>query len=217
MSPDSADPIPPPAGKATDAKLIRNVRELCFRVVRGKAAAQNWSVWWQRVLGIASILLSSLGSVGVIADKATGNMSDQSGSKFWGSVMLLVIGILSQIANQFRVAQRAADSESLAVRCGLYETRLTDMLMDDDPQTAVADLFVEVTTLFQSERYNVVLPRETDKHKETAKLWAGDLIARHQPFWQLKLNKVTRRTKRPVSPPAPDTQPPPNSERRQDT
>jgi hypothetical protein len=160
MSPDATNPIPPPASKGPEAKLIRNIEALCVRIVRGKAAVQNASVWWQRILGIASIVFSSLGSVGVIADKAAGNLQDQSGWAFWGSVILLGFGIASQIANQFRVGQLAADSESLAVRCGLYGTRLTDMLMDEDPQSAVADLFVEVTTLFQSERYNVVLPPE---------------------------------------------------------
>src|SRR5438045_1763803 len=104
MSTDSTDPLPPPVHKAPDAKLIRNVRELCVRVVRGKAAAQNPSVWGQHILSIASILLSSLGSVGVIAEKAAGNLSEQTGLAFWGSVVLLVFGILSQIANYFRVA-----------------------------------------------------------------------------------------------------------------
>ncbi len=216
MSTDPAGSIPP-AARAPDAKLIRNVRELCLRIVRGKAAAQNWSVWGQRVLGITSILLSSLGSVGVIAYKAAGNLTEQTGWTFWGSVILLVFGILSQIANQFRVAQRAADSESLAIRCGLYETRLTDMLVDDDPQTAVVDLFVEITTLFQNERYNVVLPRETEKMKDASKRWADDLIARNQPFWQLKVKKLKGVTRPPQPPSAPEPEPPGDPERRQDS
>src|SRR4030095_17037002 len=196
MSLDLTEPIPPTVSKAPDTKLIRNIRELCSRIVRGKAAVQNRSVWLQRLLGGASIVLSSLGSVGVIADKSAGNLPTQSGWAFWGSVILLVFGILSQIANQFSVAQRAADSEALAVRCGLYETRLTDMLILDDPQTEFAGLFVEVSTLFQSERYNVVLPRETTKMKDDATKLADDLIARYQPFWSLKVRKVKGATRR---------------------
>ena len=98
MPPEQADPIPPPDGKGPEAKLARNVSELCLRIVRGKAAVHNAAVWLQRVLGILSILLSTLGSVGVIADKAAGNLPDQTGWAFWGSVILLGFGILSQIA-----------------------------------------------------------------------------------------------------------------------
>ncbi len=189
MPPISPAALPPPANNSPEAKLIRKVRALCVRIVRGKAADRNPSVWWQRILGIASILLTTLGSVGIIVDKAAGNLPQQTGGAFWGSVILLLFGILSQIANQYRVAQRAADSESLAVRCGLYETRLNDMLEDEDPQTAVAELFLEVRTLFQSERYNVVLPRETDKMKTEAAQWADNLIALNRPFWQLRDKK----------------------------
>jgi hypothetical protein len=217
MSFDSAGPIPPPASKAPDAKLIRNVRELCVRIVRGKAAAQNPSVWWQRVLGIASILLSSLGSVGVIADKAAANLHSETGGAFWGSVILLLFGIVSQIANQLQVAKRAADSESLAVRCGLYETRLENMLIDDDPRTSVGGLLVEVNTLFEKEQYNQVLPRMTDEMKIAAAQWAGNLTADNQKYWQLKVKKQQGVTKRPAAPPAPEAESPGTPERRQDS
>lgn len=217
MSLDSAGPIPPPANKAPDAKLIRNVRVLCVRIVRGKAAAQNPSVGWQRVLGIASILLSSLGSVGVIADKAVANLPGQTGGAFWGSVILLVFGIVSQVANQLQVAKRAADSESLAVRCGLYETRLENMLIDDDPRTSVGGLLAEVNTLFEKEQYNQVLPRMTDVMKNAATQWAGNLIADNQKYWQLKVKLQKGVTKRSAVHPSPEAEPPVNPERRQDS
>jgi hypothetical protein len=217
MSLDSAGPIPPPAGKAPDAKLIRNVRALCVRIVRGKAAAQNPSVAWQRVLGIASILLSSLGSVGVIANKAAANLPGQTGWAFWGSVILLVFGIVSQIANQLQVGKRAADSESLAVRCGLYETRLENMLIDDDPRTSVGGLLAEVNTLFEKEQYNQVLPRMTDEMKSAAVHWADNLTADNQKYWQLKVKMQKGVTKRSAAPPSPKVEPPVNPERRQDS
>lgn len=162
------------------------------------------------------ILLSSLGSVGVIADKA-GQLPKQTGWPFWGSAILLIFGILSQVANQFRVTQRAADSESLALRCGLCETRLNDMLMEDDPQTAVAELFVEVSTLFQTERYHVVLPKEADKFKDEARRRADDLIARNRGYWQLKVIKQRGLTRRSTPPPASDVERQVNPEPRQNS
>jgi hypothetical protein len=197
----SSDPLSssPPLAKSPEAKLVRNIHEISIRIMRGKAAAHNGSVYWQQILGIASIIFSALGSAGIIVDKVAGNLPDQTGVTFWSSLILLLFGILSQIANQFRVAQRAADSESLAVRCGLYETRLTDMLMEEDPQTVVADLFVEVTKLFQSERYNVVLPVETGPMRQDAKKWADELVARHREFWQLKV-KMQRHLPRETMP-----------------
>lgn len=126
MPPDLGANPPSPSPTPHD-KLIRNIRELEIRIVRGKAAAKNYSVFLQRFLSIASIVLAALGSAGVIADKLAGNLPSQTGFQFWGSIILLVFGVLSQIADKFAVGQRSADSESLAVRCGMYETRLTDV------------------------------------------------------------------------------------------
>ena len=193
------------------------MRELCVRITRGKAAALNPSVSWQRVLGIASVLLSSLGSVGIIADKAAANLPGQSGWAFWGSVVLLVFGIVSQVANQLRVAQRAADSESLAVRCGLYETRLENILIDDDPRTCVGGLLVEVNTLFEKEQYNQVLPQITDAMKNAAAQKAGSLTAENQKYWQLKVKMQKGVAKRSATRTAPEAEPPVNPERRQDS
>ena len=163
MSRVSAASIPPP-GNAQHAKLIRNVRELCVRIVRGKASAQNASVKYQRDsrdrVHPALVTWQRWSDCG------------QSRCEFarpnwlgihWGSVILLVFGIVSQIANQFQVAKRAADSESLALRCGLYETRLENMLIDDDPRTSVIGLLEEVNSLFEKEQYNQVLPQVFDK------------------------------------------------------
>ena len=217
MSFDSADPIPPPASKTPDAKLIRNVQALCDRIVRGKAAAKNPSVRWQRILAIASILLSSLGSVGVIVDKTAANLTGQTGGAFWGSVILLVFGIVSQIANQFRVAERAADSESLAVQCGMYGNQLENMLMDDDPSTSVGDLLKKVNDLFDEKQYYLVLPEMTDKMQADADQRASKLTADNQKYWKLTVKKQQGAKKRPAAPPAPELEPPVNPERRQDS
>jgi hypothetical protein len=167
-------------------------------------------VRWQRTLGIASIVLSSLGSVGVVADRATANLPGVTGWTFWGSVIVLGFGIVSQIANQLQVAKRAADSESLAVRCGLYETRLENMLMDDDPRTSVGVLLAEVNALFEKEQYNQVLPTMTDEMKDAAVQWAARLTTENQKYWQLKVKKQPGVRKRPASPPQPEAEPPVN-------
>lgn len=183
-SPD--DPIPPPTDPTPEAKLTRNIREVCRRLVRGKAAAGNWQVRLNLVLRVASIVLSSLGSAGVIVDKVSGNLPGETGWTFWGSVVVLLFGILLQIANEFRIAQIAADSQLLAERCALYETQLEDMLVADDPSGAVAELFRKVTELFQNERYNPVLPRRTSRLEADADRWAEALTATNRPHWVLR-------------------------------
>jgi hypothetical protein len=58
-----------------EEKLIRNIRLIYIRVVRGKAAGSNWIVHAQRALAVLSIILSSCGSIGVLIDR----MSSQPG------------------------------------------------------------------------------------------------------------------------------------------
>lgn len=180
-----------PSTPSHDAKekLTQNVRDICLRVEQGKAVAWNWWVRLQLALALASILLSTLGSAGVILDKAAGNLPEQTGWAFWGSVILLGFGIVTQFANQFQVAKRAADSESLAERCRLVEARLPRILRQEDPQAPVATLLDEVDTLFESERYNKVTPKLTDEMKADALKKADELIARYQGGWQLKGRK----------------------------
>jgi hypothetical protein len=178
---------PQPVSQTPTTRLIFNVEELCRRIARGKKAAQNPSVRFHLALRIASILLSSLGSVGVIVDKATKNLPSESGGAFWGSVILLVFGILLQFANEFQVAQRAADSRSLAEKCDVYDARLENVLNNLDPRTDVANMLVEVNNLFESERCNRVLPRMTSQIERDAAARAANLIARNQNHWQLKV------------------------------
>jgi hypothetical protein len=180
------DPIPPPTSQTPEAKLTRNIREICRRVVRGQAAARNPSVRWQLVLRVGSILLSSLGGVGVVADKASGNLPSETGWAFWGSVILLSFGILSQIANEFQVAQRAADSRSVAERCTLCETQLENILIVDDPRQPVANLLLAINLLFENEKYNRVLPAATDAMETDAERNAQRLLERYAKHWQLK-------------------------------
>lgn len=101
-----ADPIPPPTDETPEAKLSRNIRQVCRRIVRGKSAASNWQVPAQMFLRIASIALSALGSAGVIVDKVSGNLPNETGWAFWGSIVVLLFGIVLQIANEFQVAHR---------------------------------------------------------------------------------------------------------------
>jgi hypothetical protein len=176
-----------PPVKSPEEKLILKIEQLSFRILRGRAAIQNRSVGLQRFLSVASILLSSAAGVGLIAAKIPNNVFDQSGRAFWGSITLLSFGIMSQIANQFQVGRRASDSETLAAHCGVFKERLNYMLLDEDPRTAVSDLHQEVSRLFESERYNIVLPTETRLIQEEAKGWALTLISKHREFWKLKV------------------------------
>lgn len=192
-SPD--DPIPPPADQTPEAKLTRNIRQVCRRIVRDKAAALNWQVPAQRALQITSILLSSLGSAGVIADKVSGNLPGEAGWAFWGSVLLLVFSVVLQIANELRVAQIAANSRLLAEQCALCETQLENMLLSENPGAAVSELLARFFQLFESERYNAVLPVMTREMEARANVMANDLIEAHRANWQLVRRSTRRRTR----------------------
>jgi hypothetical protein len=200
------DPIPLPADQTPEAKLARNIGQVCRRVVRGKAAAGNWQVKSQLILRIASIILSSLGSAGVIVDKVSGNLPGETGWAFWGSVIVLLFGILLQIANEFRISQIAADSRLLAERCALYETQLEDMLIFENPASPVADLLRKIMELFQNERYNAVLPTMTPEMEAEAERWATTLINANKANWQLVARRPTRAGAAKTSPP--DAAPP---------
>jgi hypothetical protein len=165
-------------------KLIWQVGELCLKIARGTKATHNGSVYWQLVLRITSICLSSLGSAGVIADRASTHLFGESGWAFWASVILLGFGILSQIANEFQVVQRAADSRLLAEKCEVYDETLGGYLNSDDPRTEVASLLLEMNALFKSERYNKVLPRMTTKMANAATDRAKYLIGHNKNHWK---------------------------------
>lgn len=201
--PTPADPIPPPADETPEAKLKRNIRQVCRRIVRGKAAASNWQVPAQMFLRISSIVFSSLGSAGVIADKVSDNLPNETGWAFWGSIIVLLFGIVLQIANEFRVAQIATDSRLLAEQCALCETQLENMLIDERPMDLVAGLLRKLMELFENAKYNAVLPVSTPEIEAEADRWADVLIESHKGNWRL----IDRRPRRPGSGKAPPDAP----------
>ncbi|MCI0699886.1 MAG: hypothetical protein L0241_02210 [Planctomycetia bacterium] len=196
--PAPEDPIPPPmpprppTGDATpEARLIRKVRQICVRIIQGKAAVSRWQVKAQRGLRITSIILSSLGSAGVIADKVTG---ETTGWAFVGAVIAIGFGILLQIANEFHVEQIAGDSRSLAEACGLVEVQLGIILEAENPTRAVAQLHDEINTVIL--KYHKVLPAappasEVDR---LVKL----LVEPNRPDWRLPEQQRKRRDKPPT-------------------
>lgn len=177
--------IPPPEDQSPKAKLVRNIREIGRRIIRGTAAGENRSVSWHFILRIVSIILSSLGSVGVIVDKASNNLPGEVGWAFWGSVILLIFGVLSQIANEFQIAQLAMDSRSLAERSALCETQLENILIVEDPRQPVVDLLIAISNVFASEKYNRVLPRMTSEMERAAESLANSMVERYGGNWNL--------------------------------
>jgi hypothetical protein len=184
-------PSPPP-DRTPLGRLSRNVGLACAFIVRGRAAANNWQVRVHLVIRILSIVLSSLGSAGVIVDKVSGTLPNETGWAFWGSVIVLLFGIGLQIANEFRIAQLAADSRLLAEQCALCETQLENSLIEEDPRARVKDLLKRLIQLSENARYNPVLPRMTPELDARAKEWAVALIDTHQPHWELPKRQQRR-------------------------
>ncbi len=150
---------------APDSKTILAI---CRRIVRGKAAESNRSVLLHSLLRLGSIFLSSLGGVGVVVDKASSHLANESGWAFWGSVILLAFGILSQIANEFRVAERAANSKLIAAKCRLYETQLENILELGGTEEMARDVLRELSDQFIKEPINAILPEMTNELELTA-------------------------------------------------
>jgi hypothetical protein len=182
----SESPPPPTPAAATPAeKLARNIHDITRRTTRGKAAAGDWSIRVNGVLRVGSILLTSLGSAGVIADKVSGNLPGEIGWAFWGSVVLLVFGILTQLATEFRIGERAASARALADRCALCEVQLENILVVEKPQAAVAGLLGDINKAIEGERFVPVLPPMTPELEAAARELAQALIDRHSPYWDL--------------------------------
>jgi len=157
-----------------EARLIRRVQQICARVARGQAARGKWQVQLQRVLRIVSIILSSLGSAGIIADRVYGNVPGQTGWAFTGSVIVLGFGIVLQIANEFRIEQDASDARALAEACGQFETQLDILLGSEDPTAVVAQLHEQVNAVIL--KYHRVLPAVTPELEAKATRLAQRLV-----------------------------------------
>jgi hypothetical protein len=186
------DSLPPPADLTPLGRLSRNVALACGFIVRGRAAAANWQVKVHLVLRVLSIILSSLGSTGVIVDKVSGSLPNEAGWAFWGSVIVLLFGILLQIANEFRIAQLAADSRLLAEQCALCETQLENSLIETDPRNRVNELLKRLIQMSENARYNPILPAMTTELDSRAKGWAAELIGKHQGHWELPTRQRRR-------------------------
>jgi hypothetical protein len=220
-----------------EEKLIRNIRLLYIRIVRGKAAGSNWFVHAQRVLAILSIILSSFGSLGVLIDRmgtqpgrasaqpnvgemgatqpgqtgarpspgatqpgqagaqpntgaASGAQPGEGGRGVYLPLVLLLFGIMSQIANEFGVARFASNSTKLADACKICETRLENVLSsEDDPRATVSALLLEVNKLFEEPQFNAVLPKHTDELGQSAKSIAEKAIGEYRTGWSLDVTQ----------------------------
>lgn len=195
-----------PEPLSTEARMIRRVRQAYVRIIQGKAAANRWEVKAHRGIRIASIILSSLGSAGVIADKVTGNTSSWA---FVGAMMVLGFGIFLQIANEFRIDQIATDARSLAEACGLCELQLSIILENEDPRRAVTQLYNEVKTIIlKHHKVLSAVPTESEVDETLSRL-----IDKNRAGWHLpeRERKPGRRSKR-ESPPRPAPKTPPSRE-----
>lgn len=146
-------PLPPSGDPSPEARLVRKVGQISVRILQGKAAVSRWEVKAQRGLRIASIVLSSLGSAGIIADKLT---KETTGFAFVGAIVAIGFGILLQVANEFHLEQIATDSRALAEACSLVEIQLGIILEAEDPTRAVGQLHEEINAVVL--KYHRVLP-----------------------------------------------------------
>jgi hypothetical protein len=178
-----APPVPPAITNPDEEMLKRRIRLICDRIVQGKAAIGRWEVTAHLVLRILSIILSSLGSAGLIVDRVAGGPPSESGGAFWIWIVVLVFGIVLQIANELQIAQTAADARILAESCVIYEIQLDIILQDSDPRKAVESLRNEVNTVIL--KYGKVVRSLTSTQVSQGNQSAHHLITKHQGGWNI--------------------------------
>jgi len=192
-------PGPRAGGRGVDpdpgATLRRRVRQICRRVVVGKAGLNRWEVKFQQALRVLSIILSSLGSAGLITNKITDPLPGGTGWAFWGSVSVLGFGIVLQIATAFRIEQTANDARAAAEACAVFETQLGILLEEDNPISGVERLRTELNSVIL--KYTRVLPSATSALLAEADTLAAGLIRDNEDGWRLPTPRRLRRGPRP--------------------
>jgi uncharacterized membrane protein len=175
----------------TTVTLRRRIRQICRRIVIGKAAINRWEVKFQQALRVVSIILSSLGSAGVIADKVTDPLPGGTGSAFWISVSVLVFGIVIQIATAFRIEQTANDARAVAEACIVFEAQLGIMLEEENPVSGVERLRTELNTVIL--KYTRVLPRAAPALLAETDALSAELIQENEEGWRIPASRPIRR------------------------
>jgi hypothetical protein len=177
--------------------LKRRIRQVCGRIVQGTAAIRRWEVTLQRTVRVVSIILTSLGSAGVIVDKVSNKLPQEIGWAFWGSVIVLVFGVLLQVLNEFKIEQTATEAIALHEACAVFETQLGMLLEDADPRAAVDRLRQEIYAVIL--KYHRAAPPITKDLAQRADELAVKLITANEGGWKLPRSK--RPTSRRPSPP----------------
>lgn len=189
-----SEPTPPPSDNPNPLEALkRRIRQVCGRVVQGKAAIRRWEVTLQRTVRIVSILLTSLGSAGVIVDKVSSKLPQETGWAFWGSVIVLLFGVVLQVLNEFKIEQIATEAAALHDAAAVCETKLSMMLEDADPRAAVDRLRDDIyeTVL----KYHRAVPPMTKQLEERADELADKLIRANEGGWKLPPPKPLARSK----------------------
>lgn len=167
--------------RSPKALLIRKVELICGRLVVGGTADRRWQVKAHQTLRIASIVLTSLGGAGFIADKVNSNLPGQTGWAFWGGVILLAFGIVTQIANELGVERVATQARAAAETFKLLSVRLDLVLEQPDPRDDVARLHADVRAA--TEKYHATLPDETATSQRDARALTQKLARKYQAIW----------------------------------
>jgi hypothetical protein len=170
--------------------LKRRIRQICTRVILGKAAIHRWEVKLQQTVRVVSIVLTSLGSAGVIVDKVSNKLPDETSWAFVGSVVVLLFGIVLQILNELKIEQTASDARMLHEACAVFETQLGMVLEESDPRAVVERLRQEVYAVIL--KYHRAAPAATTELEQRADELAAKLIEANEGGWRLP------RAKRPA-------------------
>lgn len=168
-------------------ELILKIRIITLRVVRGKAALRQWQVGVSKGIRIVSIILTALGSAGLIAKSLEGGPPNQGGWALYLWVAMLVVSILIQLANEFGINTFALESRLLAESCKVIGLQLDNCLSNSNPTEIVAKILTDINEI--TVKYANALPDKTVVIEEDARGEADNLVAVYSENWKLPLRQ----------------------------
>lgn len=185
------EPLPETGARDARAKLVRRIEVLCDRIIRGRHATDRWQVKFHRALRLASIVLSSLGGAGLIAQQPTPGQVEGSSWAVIGSFISLLAGIALQVSNELGIERIALEARAAAEAFSLVEVSLEIVLIEEDPLELVTKLIDEAGSLLQ--KYHGVIPRFSGDYAQEAGQLTQALVQKFGADWNLPAQREKRR------------------------
>jgi hypothetical protein len=164
-------------------RMIGKIEIICDRVVRGGHAVNIWQVHFHRYIRILSIVLTTLGSAGMVAVNVKPDFGQQHGWALVGSLLALLLSIFVQLSSEFGIDRRATLATSARDSFRLVDAKLEIVLRNEDPTDMVNKLLEETDSLLV--KFYDVVPERSDDSSADSKRKSDALVDRFAAHWNL--------------------------------